>query len=113
MVRDLLGRLVSLLLLAIVAAGGGRLPMVDALVFHETVANPEIFRSHFEASSGCHDDGCSVRSVAHETRLNSSLAAPGLKASAPEADVPHSAPPAPPRASPSTSHLSRAPPLSA
>ena len=112
MARDFVRRLVSVLLLALVAAGGGRLPMVDALVFHETVANPEVFRSHFEASSACHNDGCSVRSVAHETRLNSSLATPSFTASAPEADVSSFAPSDPPAAAPLTSHLSRAPPLS-
>jgi hypothetical protein len=112
MVRDCFRGLLSALLLAMVAAGGGRLPMVDALVFHEGVANPELFRSHFEASSGCHDDGCSVRSVAQESRLNSSLATPALRACAPEAEILPPATPAPPPAPTCTSHLSRAPPLS-
>jgi hypothetical protein len=85
--------------------------MVDALVFHEAVANPETFRGHFEASSGCHDDGCSVRSIAHETRLSPSLGTPALKFAAPDDQV---LPPlftAPPPAPATTSQLSRAPPL--
>ncbi len=112
MIRMLARRVVSLLLLAVVAVGGGRLPTVDALVFHEAVANPETFRSHFEASSACHEDGCSVRSVPHESRLTSSLATPAVKAAAPEDDVPPPGIPAPPPTPTSTSHLSRAPPPS-
>jgi len=112
MVRGLLCRLVSILLLAVVAVGGGRLPTVDALVFHEAVANAEIFRSHFEASSACHADGCSVRSIAHESRLSPSLGTPALKVAAPGDEVLTPAIPAPRSALPSSSHLSRAPPLS-
>ena len=51
MARVLLRRLISALLLAVVAVGGGRLPMVDALVFHEQVGDGESFRSHFEGST--------------------------------------------------------------
>jgi len=112
MVRDCFRGLLSALLLAMVAAGGGRLPMVDALVFHEGVANPELFRSHFEASSGCHDDGCSVRSVAQESRLNASLATPALRTCAPEVELRTLPIPVPPPAPTCTSHLSRAPPFS-
>jgi|KBSSwiStaDraftv2_1062776.scaffolds.fasta_scaffold16772_4 hypothetical protein len=111
MVRCLLGRSISLLLLALVAVGGGRLPTVDALVFHEGVANSEAFRSHFEASSACHDDGCSVRSTAHESRLSASLGTPALKSAAPDDELLPSEIPAPPRAPATSSQLSRAPPL--
>ncbi len=112
MIGMLVRRVVSLLLLAVVAVGGGRLPTVDALVFHEAVANPETFGSHFEASSACHDDGCSVRSVTHESRFTPSIGTPAVKAAAPENDVPPPAIPAPSPAATSTSNLSRAPPLS-
>ena len=77
MVRAL-KRLISVLLLAVVAGGGGRLATVDALVFHEVAGYQDPFVSHFEASSECHDDGCSVRSVAHETRFSVGIAVPSL-----------------------------------
>ena len=107
-----LKRLISALLLAVVAGGGGSLATVDALLFHEVVGNPDPIQSHFEASSECHDDGCSVRSVAHETRLSASIAVAELVL-----DVPGSLP-APVRdADPSPAYrpsglFSRAPPLS-
>ena len=111
MVRRLLGRATSLLLLAIVAVGGGRLPTVDALAFHEAVANPEAFRSHFEASSACHDDGCSVRSNAHESRFSPSLGTPALTSAAPDDAFLLPAVPALPPAPVTSSQLSRAPPF--
>jgi hypothetical protein len=83
MVR-LLKRLISALLLAIVAGGGGRLATVDAFVFHEAVGNRDPFHSHFEASSECHEDGCSVRSVAPEPRLAVSVAVSSLVLALPE-----------------------------
>jgi hypothetical protein len=112
MVRELVGRLISAVLLALVAAGGGRLSTVDALVFHEGSAEIDGFRSHFEASSGCHEDGCSMRSTAHESRLGSSLATPAIYTLPP--DAVGAAPPVPdvPLSFASSSHLSRAPPLS-
>ena len=108
--KGLVRRLLSAVLLALVAAGGGRLSTVDALVFHEQSAETE-FRSHFEASSGCHQDGCSVRSTAHESRPGPWVAAPAIHASLPETvgavpPVPEVPPPVA-----SSSHLSRAPPL--
>ena len=105
-------RLVSGILLALVAAGGGRLSTVDALVFHEQSAETDGFRSHFEASSGCHQDSCSVRSTAHESRPGPWLAAPAIHAALPET-VGRAAPvPEVPPLFASSSHLSRAPPLS-
>lgn len=111
MVRCLLGRSFSVLLLVIVAVGGGRLPTVDALVFHEGVDNPSALQSHFEASSACHDDGCSVRSVAHESRLSTWLGTPALKSTAPDDTVLPPFVPALPPVPAGTSQLSRAPPL--
>ena len=110
--NGLVRRLLSGLFLAVVAAGGGRLSTVDALVFHEGSAETDGFRSHFEASSGCHEDGCSMRSTAHESRPGPSLAMPAILALPP--DAVGAAPPVPdllPRFA-SSSHLSRAPPLS-
>ena len=111
MVKRLLGRSISLFLVALVAAGGGRLPTVDALAFHEADANTEEFRSHFEASSECHDDGCSVRSNAHESRFSPSLGTPALTIAAPDDAVLRPALPVPPPAPVTSSQLSRAPPL--
>ena len=112
MVRELVGRLISAFLLALVAAGGGRLSTVDALVFHEGSAEADGFASHFEASSDCHEDGCSMRSTAHESRPGPSLATPGIHASLPESVACAApAPDVPPHFT-SSSHLSRAPPLS-
>lgn len=112
MVRDLFRRAFSAILLALVSAGGGRLSTVDALVFHEAPAETDGFRSHFEASSGCHQDGCSMRSTAHESRPGPWLAAPAIHASLPE--TVGAVPPVPdvPPLFASSSHLSRAPPLS-
>ena len=112
MVRDLLRRAFSAVLLALVAAGGGRLSTVDALVFHEGSADPGGSRAHFEASSGCHEDGCSVRSTAHESRLTPLLATPSLSVALPESPAPGFAPRGAATAFFSPSHLSRAPPLS-
>ena len=109
--KQLVRRLVSLLLLAIVATGGGRLPFVDALAFHESVANPDSFQSHFEASSACHDDGCSVRSEAYATRLNPSIGAPALSEVPPDDFRATPSVSAPPQSPTFASHLSRAPPL--
>src|SRR6185436_4961533 len=83
----LVRRVVSLFLLAIVAVGGGRLPTIDALVFHDSVEGSGSLGSHFEAGSGCHEDGCSVRSVAHESRLPPLLATPALDIAPPEDTV--------------------------
>ncbi|HSE51736.1 MAG TPA: hypothetical protein VLB00_06085 [Gemmatimonadales bacterium] len=108
----LVRRLLSAVLLALVAAGGGRLSTVDALVFHEGPADPDGFRAHFEASSGCHEDACSMRSTAHESRLTPLVATPSLFVALPESPAPAFAPRGAAAAFFSPSHLSRAPPLS-
>jgi len=110
--KGLVCRLVSALLLALVAAGGGRLSTVDALVFHEGSPQTDGFRSHFEASSGCHEDACSIRSTAHESRLTPLVATPSLCVALPESPAPAFAPRGAATAFFSPSHLSRAPPLS-
>ena len=76
--KGLVRRLFSALFLALVAAGGGRLSTVDALVVHEASAETDGFRTHYEADSGCHEDGCSMRATAHESRPGPSLAAPAI-----------------------------------
>ena len=110
--KGLVRRLFSALLLALVAAGGGRLSTVDALVFHEASAETDGFRSHYEADSGCHEDGCSMRSTAHESRPGPSLAAPAIHTLPPETVAASPAAPDIPPLFASSSHLSRAPPLS-
>lgn len=112
MMKGLAVRLISALLLAIVAGGGGRLATVDALLFHEVVGTPDPVQTHYEASSECHDDGCSVRSVAHETRLSGTIAVPHLVVALP-GPVPVPARDARPATPDRPSGLfSRAPPLS-
>ena len=106
------GRLGAILLIALVAMGGGRLPTVDALVFHETVADQGSLGAHFEASSACHDDGCSVRSVAHDSRLTPDLVSPPPIGVLPESAVLLPASSWTPRGPLTPSNLSRAPPFS-
>jgi hypothetical protein len=109
----MLRRLLSGILLALVAAGGGRLSTVDVLVFHEGSVEADGFRSHFEASSGCHQDGCSMRSTAHESRPGPSLAAPAIQAAPPESVGCVAPVPDVPPLFTSSSYLSRAPPVPA
>lgn len=112
MVRDLFRRLASLFLFALVAVGGGSMPVVDALAFHETTGASD-FTAHFEASSGCHADGCSVRTVSNASRFVADLV-PTAPVGAP---VEFSAPLAPALVATSaitpSTYLSRAPPLQA
>jgi hypothetical protein len=84
MKKGLAVRLISALLLAIVAGGGGRLATVDALLFHEVVGTQDPVQTHYETSSECHDDGCSVRSVAPEPRLTVTEAVSGFVLFLPE-----------------------------
>lgn len=62
-------RLLSALLIALITSGGGGLPLLDGLAYHSRDRGGEILGSHYEASSGCHADGCSVRSTALQTRF--------------------------------------------
>jgi hypothetical protein len=111
MVRTLVRRLVATVLLGAVAVGGGGMPVLDALVFHGPSRVAEAFRPHYEASSTCHGDGCSVRALA-QSRFDTDRPVFELTAVAVHtvADIPLGASTAPLI----TAHryLSRAPPLS-
>ena len=74
--RSWTSRLVSALSIALIAAGGGSLPVLDGLLFHGR-GTPETSRAHFEAGSGCHADGCGIRSTAQHVRLAPSVGTPG------------------------------------
>jgi len=60
--------LCSAFLILCFTGGGGGLPVLDGVIFHGRDQGTEILRSHFEATSGCHADGCTVRSVAQQAR---------------------------------------------
>jgi hypothetical protein len=110
MIGTVVRRLLSGLFLLLVAGGGGRLATADALLFHDEPDDSQPIGAHFEASSGCHDDGCSVRSTATESRSAPQFATPMVRAVAPgqsEAMPLHAEPPRPALFA---SHLSRAPP---
>ena len=62
MISGLVRRLLASAMLFVVAVGGGGMPALDALVFHGPTRLSESFRSHYEASGACHNDGCSIRS---------------------------------------------------
>jgi hypothetical protein len=64
MVTSLVRRLLASALLLVVAGGGGGMPVLDALAFHGPSRLSESLRTHYEASSSCHGDGCSIRSDA-------------------------------------------------
>ena len=111
MVRCLVRRMVSAALLLVVGAGGGGLPMLDTLVFHDPDRLAEAFRAHYEASSSCHSDGCSIRSEAQPRILGD------LPPQAPAVVAVEQLEPAPvgetvPSSTISVHYLSRAPPPS-
>src|SRR6185436_1973767 len=64
MARSLVRRLVASAMLLMVAVGGGGMPVLDVLVFHGPTRLSESLQSHYEAGSGCHADGCSIRADA-------------------------------------------------
>ena len=72
MVWSLVCRLLASAMLCVVAVGGGGMPVLDALVFHGPSRLVESFRPHYETSSSCHGDGCSIRSDASPRVLGDS-----------------------------------------
>jgi hypothetical protein len=62
MVTSLVRRLLASAMLFVVAVGGGGMPALDALVFHGPSRLVGSLRTHYEAASSCHGDGCSIRS---------------------------------------------------
>jgi len=73
--RSWTSRLVAALSIALIGAGGGSLPVLDGLLFHGR-GTPETSGAHFEAGSGCHADGCAIRSTAQHVRLVPAVGAP-------------------------------------
>lgn len=72
----------SLILLFI--SGGGGLPLLDGLIFHSRARGTEVLRPHLEGTSGCHADGCTVRSTAQQARFAPVLNPVAKIVSAPE-----------------------------
>lgn len=68
MLRSLFRGLVSACLVALVGAGGGTLPVLDAFAFHDPDARSESLRAHYESQSACHTDSCAVYSTAQQAR---------------------------------------------
>ncbi len=110
MLRLLLSRLLATALVLSIGAGGGGLPMVDALIFHSSGQGPELFRPHYEATSGCHADGCAIRSSAQQSRFVLGLAPAVVSSIPPAVSRAPSIPSDPPFARFVTHTLSRAPP---
>jgi hypothetical protein len=110
MIRALLRRVFSVVLIVLASGGGGGLPVLDGLLFHSRDHGADAQRPHYEATSGCHADRCAIRSTAHESRFLASLPLVDKDASVPGA----SAPPRPSRFlrgnPPAGQPLSRAPP---
>ena len=111
MVRAPLGRLISACLILLFSSGGGRLPLVDGLVFHDRDRGAEVSGSHFESTSACHADGCSIRSTAQPARFAPALLPDAWRSLSPETRFSDLSFPAPLAESLSGRPLSRAPPL--
>lgn len=84
MLRSVVRRLVATGLLLLLGAGGGGLPVLDATLFHSLSERIEPFRAHYEATSGCHADGCALRSTAQGSRFTATLPPTGLATHLPE-----------------------------
>lgn len=104
-------RLVSAALIVMISSGGGGLPVLDGLIFHTRGRAAEALRPHYEATGGCHADGCAIRSTAHLARCTPSLGTAGLVISPPEMWISVWLSPTPLSNSPFGQPLSRAPPL--
>ena len=109
MVMLLVRRLVASATLFLVAVGGGGMPVLDGLVFHGPSRLAESLRSHYEASSACHGDVCSIRSDA-QPRTPGDLPPQGLAVVALEQPEPVPCGESIPSSAISLQYLSRAPP---
>ena len=109
--RGLLGRLFSAMLMLVMASGGGSLPTLDGLLFHSRERAADASQAHWETTSGCHSDGCTIRSTAHQARFAPSVGAAGPQLREAEARVASRAFPAPLALSLTGQPLSRAPPF--
>ena len=94
-----------------IGIGGGSLPVVDVVLFHSRGSVEENAQAHFEATSGCHADGCAIRSTAQQARFAPAVgssdrlvSSPGFLAAPVILEAPFSN-------APSGQPLSRAPPF--
>jgi hypothetical protein len=109
MLRAWLSRLISTLSILLIGMGGGSLPVLDGLLFHDRGA-PETFRDHFEAGSGCHADGCAIKSTAQLVRFAAGIGTPARLAPSYDLTAPPPSLPALLSRALSGQPLSRAPP---
>ena len=110
MLRAWCSRLISAGSILLIGMGGGSLPVVDELLFHSRGSAQESTRAHFEATSGCHADGCAVSSTAQQAGFAPALGTPVRRELSPElAALPPGLPPLLSKA-PIGQPLSRAPP---
>lgn len=84
MFKALARGLVSACLIVLLNSGGGGLSLIDGLIFHSLGRGSEAGLAHFESSSGCHADGCAVRSTAQHTPLALALRADARVSSTPK-----------------------------
>ncbi len=111
MARAFLRRLLAISLIFTIGAGGSGMPVLDALIFHSRGVSAEAWRAHYEANSGCHADGCAIKSTAQHARFAPGIDTPSEFApSVGEASAPF-APPASLSNAPFGQPLSRAPPF--
>ena len=109
MVQAAIRRSLASVMLCVIAFGGGGMPALDALVFHGPTRLVESLHSHYEASSSCHSDGCSIRSDA-QPRVLGDLPPQAPAAIMLEHPEPVRSGESVPRSSITLRYLSRAPP---
>ena len=111
MLRTWLSRILATFLIVTISGGGSGLPVFDALIYHSGAQSTDDWRSHFESSSGCHADGCAIKSTAQHARYAPGIGAPReLAPNVGPASVPLTLPALLSRA-PLGQPLSRAPPF--
>lgn len=109
-IRALFTRLFSASLIGLIVAGGGGLPVLDGVLFHNRERAADALRPHFETTSGCHSDGCAIRTTAHQVRLAAVPGGASIRTADPDRwELPGHLP-EPFTQTPSGQPLSRAPP---